>query len=139
MDTCYIDDAFAVKFERIKAQLRENYKQQRMLIKEMNDLMAIHKESTRKIKKPKNTGFTKPEKIPDGIRSLLNITEREMSRTDVTKLLYKYFTDNNMYDTNSRREIVPNDSIRKIFHMAEDDTLTFYNLQSWLKNAYINK
>nr|AEX62947.1 putative SWIB domain-containing protein [Moumouvirus Monve] len=41
-----------------------------------------------------------------------------------------------MYNTKTKKEIIPNSKIRKIFGMKDDDVMNFYNLQTWLKKVY---
>lgn len=41
-----------------------------------------------------------------------------------------------MYHANTKKEIIPNKKIKEIFDMKNDDTITFYNLQTWLKKVY---
>jgi hypothetical protein len=50
--------------------------------------------------------------------------------------MYQYFTDNKMYNTKTKKEIIPNEKIREIFDMNDDDVINFYNLQTWLKKVY---
>jgi len=40
-----------------------------------------------------------------------------------------------MLKTNNK-EISPSKEIRKIFGMKKEDTMNFYNLQTWLKKMY---
>ena len=59
-----------------------------------------------------------------------------MPRSKITVLMYQYFTDNNMYDTTTKKEIIPNKKIKEIFGVKKDDVINFYNLQTWLKKVY---
>ena len=48
-------------------------------------------------------------------------------------MLYKYFSENKMYDKKNKKQIIPNENIRKIFGMKENENINFYNVQTWLK------
>lgn len=126
------------KIEEIKVALKENYIQQKKLMNELQELMQKKKlKNSRscKINSSKNSGFNKPEPIPKPLAKLLHIKEDTLPRSKVTVLIYEYFTNHKMYDKN-KKEIIPNTKIRKIFAMDEDDTIDFYNLQTWLDKVY---
>ena len=137
------DDAtdFENKVEEIKEALLVNYAQQKKLMFDLKVLMSIHKKELKIASKKKNntgklSGFNKPEPIPEPLRELLAIEETELARSKVTKILYKYFEDNNMYNTTTKKEIIPNKELKKIFGIKKNDAMTFYNLQTWLKKVY---
>ena len=111
----------------------------------MNDLkvlMTIHKKEVKTATRMKKggagklSGFNKPEHIPESLRQLLDIDEVELPRSKVTKILYKYIEDNNMYNTNTKKQIMPNKKMKKIFGIETGDNMTFYNFQTWLKKVY---
>lgn len=135
--------SFEEKLELIRESLRENYAQQKKLMNDLKELLSLHKKDIKTVSKSnsfvnsgKHSGFNKPEPVPESLKNLLKIEEDSMPRSKVTALLYKYFTDNNMYNTKTKKEIIPNKKIKKIFGMQDEDTITFYNLQSWLKKVY---
>lgn len=137
------DDNFEIKIEEIRQALKENYVQQKKLMADLKELMNIHKKEIKLVSKSgnrsnsgKNSGFNKPEIVPLSLRKLLNIDDEMLPRSKVTGLMYKYFTDNKMYNSKTKKEIIPNNKIKKIFGMTDDDVITFYNLQTWLKKVY---
>lgn len=137
------DSDFENKISKISVLLRENYKQQKKLMEELHQLRTLHKKEIKKSSKSlsrsntgKNAGFNKPLPVPSNLKKLLDIKEDVMSRSQVTRLMYEYFRKNNMYNTNTKKEIIPNDKIKKIFGMQKGDEITFYNLQTWLKKVY---
>lgn len=133
---------FEDKIEEIRDALRENYIQQKRLMGDLKDLMTLHNKEIKIITKMKKgnsgklSGFNKPEKVPESLRDLLDLEDKEIARSKVTKILYKYFEDNNMYDEHTKKQIIPNKEIRQIFGMKKNDMITFYNLQTWLKKVY---
>lgn len=141
------DIDFEDKIRQIREELKENYQQQKKLMNDLKELMNIHKKEikltsingnrTNNIRKM--SGFNKPENIPKALKNLLKIEDDELPRSKITKLIYEYFTNNNMYNKKTKKEIIPNKEIKKIFKMKEGDIITFYNLQSWLNKIYDNK
>jgi hypothetical protein len=137
------DDDFENKLDEIRQALKENYAQQKKLMNDLRELMTIHKKEIKLISKSKNRGgsggqkgFNKPEPVPLSLKKLLKIKEDMLPRSKVTQLMYKYFTDNKMYNTKTKKEIIPNDRIKTIFCMEDGDVINFYNLQTWLKKVY---
>ncbi len=134
---------FDEKAEAIIEKLRENYLEQKKLINDFRELKATHKKEIKSISRSntrsstgKLTGFNKPEPIPASLRSLLKIKEDMLPRSKITNLIYQYFTDNKMYNTKTKKEIIPDSHIKKIFGMKDGDVINFYNLQTWLKKVY---
>ena len=137
-------DDFEEKLEKIRTDLKENYIQQKKLMNELKELLSIHKKDIKLISKNgnrtncgKNSGFNKPEAIPPSLKKLLKINEDMLPRSKVTRLMYQYFTDNKMYSTKTKKEIIPNSKIKEIFGMKDGgEPIHFYNLQTWLKKVY---
>jgi chromatin remodeling complex protein RSC6 len=134
---------FTEKLAEIREALHRNYQEQRQLDKKLKELLTIHKKDIRHLKgssnSGKHSGFNKPEMVPEALADLLEIEEEFLPRSQVTKLLYQYFKENDMYNKDNKRIIIPNRTIRKIFGMTRDDELNFYNLQTWLKKLYVDE
>lgn len=130
------------KISSLRQKLRENYEEQKKLMDDLNKLLTVQKEtklsnySGNRISSVKITNFNNPERVPESLAKLLDIKEKMLPRSKITNLIYEYFTDNNMYDTKNKKEIIPNAEIKNIFGMGKNDIITFYNLQTWLKKVY---
>ncbi len=80
------------------------------------------------------SGFTKPAQISSELAAFLGKTEgTEMARTEVTKELQKYILSNKLQDPANRRNINPDAKLRKLLGMKKSDSLTYFNLQKWMK------
>ncbi len=80
------------------------------------------------------SGFTKPAKISSELAAFLGKAEgTEMARTEVTKELQKYILGHNLQDPANRRNINPDAKLRKLLGMKKSDSLTYFNLQKWMK------
>ena len=134
-------DNFNIKIDLIKQQLKENYQQQKKLMNDMNELIKANK-NVRLSSKPgereystRLSDFNKPEPVPKSLKKLLNIDGLQ-PRSKITGLLYQYFTEHKMYNPTTKKEIIPNAEIKKIFKMKSYEIINFYNLQTWIKKVY---
>jgi len=129
---------FNTRVDEIMETLQENYQQQKKLMNELKELRSTHQKeikvaSGKSIKQSgKNSGFNKPQPVPEPLKKLLDIDE-DLSRSMVLSLLYQYFGE---HDMKNGREINPDKKIRQIFGMDDDDIMNFYNLNTWLKKIY---
>lgn len=137
------DHDFDEKMEEIRQALRENFAQQKKLMNDLKELMTLHKKEVKMSSKignrgnsGKHTGINKPVPVPQPLKKLLDIEEEMLPRSKITNLMYQYFTKNNMYNSKTKKEIIPNDKIKKIFGMRKGDVINFYNIQTWLKKVY---
>jgi chromatin remodeling complex protein RSC6 len=137
------ENNYEKKYENLLNRLRENYIEQKKLLNDLKELHVLHKKelklASKNKNKLKNNGICKPQPVPQSLKDLLDIEEDSLSRVEVTKLLYKYIEKNKMCEKSNRRNIIPNKKFIKIFQMNNDDTMTFYNIQSWIKKIYDNE
>ena len=110
---------------------------------------ALRKKKTKSENKGERApaGFTKPCLIKDTLADFLrdaagnDDVERgcQLSRTDVTKRLNKYFVDKDLRDEKDKRRILfHNDAaLGKIISFDKDTPLTYFNLQSAIKDQFV--
>ena len=132
----------AAKIESILDALRKNYLEQKRLEKEIRDLLPLHKKEIKQASKhkkninAKKTGFALKNDVPESIKNFFDLDDEPMSRTDISKLFYKYFRENDLQDEKDKRNINTNKDLRKLFEMSKEDKLTIYNFNTWLKKLY---
>lgn len=137
------ENDIATKIENILEALRKNYLEQKKLEKEIRDLLPLHKKEVKQATKQKRqtsnkkTGFALKNNVPEKIKTFFDLDDEPMSRTDISKLFYQYFRDNNLQDEKDKRNINTNKELRTLFGMSKDDKLTMYNFNTWLKKIYI--
>ena len=86
------------------------------------------------------SGFAKPGKVSDELRSFLGLGKDELiARTEVTKRITKYCQDNKLQKAEDRRTIHVDAPLRKLLRLQKGDQLTFFNLQKFMKVHYPNK
>lgn len=84
------------------------------------------------------SGFAKPAKISDELCAFLSVPKgTEMSRTDVTRHINQYVKTHKLFNQENKRVILPNPALKKLLGSKETDTVTYFNLQRWLKGHFI--
>jgi chromatin remodeling complex protein RSC6 len=62
----------------------------------------------------------------------------EMAHTDVTKHVINYIKDHSLQDEQNRRVIIPDKKLSGLLQPGTQDTITFFNLQTFMKHHYLN-
>ena len=129
---------FWAKLQQVSSLMSELRTEYRNLEKKMNrELKAANKANQKRKRKLGNrqpSGFVKPTPISSELASFLSKPAgTEMARTEVTKELQKYILSHNLQDPANRRNINPDTKLRKLLGMKKSDSLTYFNLQKWMK------
>lgn len=93
-------------------------------------------------KKKKSNGLSKPVKISDELKSFLNLKPSDFTednkfiggRPQITSLLGNYIKSHNLQKGKS---IEKNSEIVQLLDLKEEDQLTYFNLQNYLKKHFI--
>lgn len=89
-------------------------------------------------RKNNNSGFLKPVQISSEIAKFTGLPADQLhSRVEVTKHLCQYIKDKNLQNPADKRQIVADPALAKILNYdakKDDKPLTYYRLQSLLKN-----
>jgi chromatin remodeling complex protein RSC6 len=84
------------------------------------------------------SGFAKPTRITDELCAFLGVDKgSELARTEVTKRVNSYVKENSLFDTANKRVILPNATLKKLLGCTDDDKITYFNLQSYMKHHFI--
>jgi upstream activation factor subunit UAF30 len=84
----------------------------------------------------KNSGFNRPQKVSDELRTFLALGADEMiSRSEVTKRINEYIKSNNLKHPDNGRKIVPDAKLKKLLNPTEE--LSYLNMQKFLNPHYI--
>jgi hypothetical protein len=86
------------------------------------------------------SGFVKPTLISDELAMFLGEpVGTEMARTDVSKALTRYIRENGFQDPENDRKINPDEKLSNLLRLKEEekDTLTYFNLQKYMKPHFI--
>ena len=86
----------------------------------------------------KLSGFVKPTLITNELAEFLGKTiGTEMSRTDVSKEINAYITANGLQDKKNGRQINADEKLSKLLRLTNEDVLTYFNLQRYMKHHFI--
>lgn len=84
------------------------------------------------------SGFAKPTKLSDALCDFLAMAKgTELARTDVTRRLNQYIKEKKLQDEQDKRTIHPDAKLMTILSVKPGDTLTFFNLQSFIKHNFV--
>ena len=64
---------------------------------------------------PKGSGLTKPLKLSDELKALLDIEEAELPRPQIVKKLWAYIKENKLQDPENRQYFHPDEKMEPIF------------------------
>lgn len=71
---------------------------------------------------------------------------KELPRTEVTKIIYWYIGEHNLYvkdkekkDGIDKRRMVPNDALKTMFDIVDEEEITFNNFQKYVSLLYPSK
>lgn len=118
-----------VRSELLK--LDQSYNKEYKLLAKQNQ---NKKQSKRKSGTRAPSGFVRPTKISDEMAIFLGKPlGTEIARTEVTRSINKYITENDLQDKSNRRRIVANGPLRTLLRLSEEDELTYFNLQKHMK------
>lgn len=128
---------YAEDISSIKKKPNQKVNLQKFLTMIKNDTFRVLKLNRQERKGNKNSGgFMKPVKISDELAKFIECTpeEREdINRTEITKRICKYIRENNLQRPDDRREIIPDETLKKLFALKdvpdEKDKLTYYSIQ----------
>jgi chromatin remodeling complex protein RSC6 len=117
-----------------------------------NDFKTLEKSVTRELKNAqkasskkrrnngnrKPSGFIKPTRISDELAAFLGKTVgTEMARTEVSKEINAYITNNGLQDKSNGRKINPDAKLTQLLKLNKEDELTYFNLQRYMKHHFI--
>ena len=76
-------------------------------------------------------------RITTELANFLGKTNRQTSRTEVTREITTYIRKNNLQDPQNKRKIIPDLKLKKLFKLKKDDELTYFNLQKFLTPHFL--
>jgi chromatin remodeling complex protein RSC6 len=105
--------------------------------KQMNSLQkAVSKGKTKGNKKP--SGFAKPTKVTNELCEFMNKEfGSEIARTEVTRALISYIELNNLQNETNKKIISPDDKLKGLLGLEENEELTYFNLQKYMNKHFI--
>ena len=136
------EETLQSQFQQLLEQL-SNMKTQVVTL--TNTVKTLQKETNRnlrvlaKSKKNKSSnrapsGFAKPCPLSEELCVFMGVEKgTEKARTEVTKFLTQYIKEHNLQNSQNRRNINPDEKLTTLLHLSKTDSLTYFNLQKFLK------
>lgn len=94
-------------------------------------------DGTKAAERAKNNGFNRKQNVSDKLRAFINLPTGELiSRSEVTKAITKYITDNGLKHPENGRVLIMDEKLRDLLQPG-DVQVTFLNLQKFLSPHYV--
>lgn len=94
-------------------------------------------DGTKAAERAKNNGFNRKQNISDKLRAFISLPAGELiSRSEVTKAITKYITDNGLKHPENGRVLIMDEKLRDLLQPG-DVQVTFLNLQKFLSPHYV--
>merc|ERR1711907_284524 len=134
--------------------LQKSLKELSTKLKEVQRQVGKERKETRKVsnkyfktnKKKKRSGnkspggFTKPAPLSEPMCQFLGEeVGTEMPRIDVTRRINLYVKENKLQNPDNKREIVADNKLRELLYLTNNDTLTYFNLQRFMKVHFLKR
>ena len=98
----------------------------------------VNKTKNKGNKKP--SGFATPTKITKELCAFMNKEEgTKIARTEVTSALSSYIKDNNLQNQSNKKFILPDEKLKSLLGITDDDKLTYFTLQKYMNKHFINE
>lgn len=102
-------------------------------LKKVVDKIQKKRENARK----SPSGFAKPNKISDELCDFIGVPHgTEKSRTEITRYINNYVKEHNLNKPTNRRIILPDDKLKAILNVKDDEEVTFFILQRLISHHF---
>ena len=127
-----------------KKLLNDVKKLEKQVNKEVKDLKKKTKKKNvlNDVNKPKRepSGFAKPSPISDELALFLGMEPGvKMARTEVTNKICLYVASNKLQNPDNKRHILLDDALKKLLKTNDNDVVTYFNLQKYMKYHFPKK
>ena len=130
------------RISSMNKELKELVNVGKSLEKDFNNIVKVMSKKNKKTSSEKRhpSGFAVPYKLSDELYVFLSIDKGEkVPRNDVTRMINEYIKENGLRDTKDKRIIMPNTELHQIFNSTPSDSITYFNLQSYIKHHFIKE
>jgi hypothetical protein len=111
-------------------------KRKRRVKKDVAD-MTPEEKTAWELRRSKNA-FLKPRALSADLCSFMKLPAgSQRSQTEVTKHVSTYVKSHSCFDPANKRRIIPDGALSKLLKVTDKDTVTYLNLQSYLKAHFL--
>ena len=124
-----------IQINALQQQLRNTEKNIKKKMK------CLKREATKNKNKGnrKPSGFAKPTKVTKELCEFMNKKEgSEIARTEVTSTLSTYIKTNNLQNTNNKKIILPDEKLKVLLGINDDEELTYFNIQKYMNKHVVS-
>lgn len=116
-------------------QVKEAGKRKRVK-KDVAD-MTPEEKAAWELRRSKNA-FLKPRALSPELCAFMQLAAgSQRSQTEVTKFVANYVKANSCFDPSNKRRIIPDGVLSRLLKVTDKDTVTYLNLQSYLKTHFL--
>jgi chromatin remodeling complex protein RSC6 len=119
---------------------------QRQLNKERKEVAKVVKKlekSQRKRRRSGNKtpgGFAQPTPLSPPLCDFLGVPQgTELPRTEVTKRITSYVKEKSLQNPEMKKQILPDPALKSLLGNGDDDEVTYFNLQRYMKVHFLKK
>ena len=124
-----------------RSQITMLQNQVRALEKTVGKQMRTYAREAKKNKNKGNrkpSGFAVPTKISDELCLFMQKPKGSTAaRTEVTQYIIKYIKDNDLQWNENRKIIKPNNDLKILLNVKENDEVTYFNIQRFMNKHFI--
>jgi len=111
-------------------------KRKRRVKKDVSE-MTPEEKTAWELRRSKNA-FLKPRALSADLCSFMKLPAgSQRSQTEVTKFVSNYVKENSCFDPANKRHIIPDGVLSRLLKVKDTDTVTYLNLQSFLKIHFL--
>ena len=122
----------ALNAAKTAAREVKDARRKRRVKKDVAD-MTPEEKTAHELRRSKNA-FLKPRALSAELCTFMSLPAgSQRSQTEVTKFVSTYVKSNNCFDPANKRRIIPDGVLSRLLKVTDKDTVTYLNLQSYLK------
>ena len=122
----------ALNAAKTAAREVKDARRKRRVKKDVAD-MTPEEKAAHELRRSKNA-FLKPRALSAELCTFMSLPAgSQRSQTEVTKFVSTYVKSNNCFDPANKRRIIPDGVLSRLLKVTDKDTVTYLNLQSYLK------
>ena len=126
----------------LKTSLKTLVNSNNVLLKQVKKLEArVTKSSMKSKANRKPHGFARPTEVSDDLCVFMGKEKGSLvSRTEVTKSIIKYIAEHNLQNPKNKRQILPDETLLKLFgDEARDTVIDYFTMQKYVNHHFPKK
>ena len=113
---------------------------ERVVKRELNTARKAAEKKRKRKSERKPSGFAKPSAISEELCKFMSKQQgEEVARTEVTQFIINYIKDKGLQNPTNRKIIVPDETLKKVLAVNDNDEVTYFNLQKYMNRHFVKK